>query len=79
VRCLEFLQGQISTHDFLLDRFTVSDSYLVTALNWAKPCEVNLAKWSAVYSYHQRLLKRAKAVGEEWTLYQEEKARHAAD
>jgi glutathione S-transferase len=82
VRCLEFLQEQLSAHDFLLDRFTVSDAYLVTVLNWAKPCEVNLAQWPAVYSYHQRLLKRAsiaKAVSEEWTLYQEEKARHVAN
>lgn len=82
VLCLEFLQEQLSARDFLLNDFTIADAYLVTVLNWAKPCEVNLAQLPAVYSYHQRLLKRssiAKAVSEEWTLYQEEKARHAAN
>lgn len=82
VRCFEFLQKQVSAHAFLLNDFTVSDAYLVTVLNWAKHCDVHLTQWPAVYRYHQRLLKRssiAKAVSEEWTLYQEEKARHAAN
>lgn len=81
-RCLEFLQEQVSARDFLLGGFTVADAYLVTVLNWAKLCDVNLAQWSAVRRYHQQLLKRssiAQAVSEEWTLYQEEKVRHTGN
>lgn len=78
---LALLQAHLSAHDFLLDRFTVADAYLVTILNWAKPCSIELAQWSAVHTYHQRLLKRAsiaKAVSEEWVLYQEEQAQSAS-
>ncbi|KAM3108788.1 glutathione binding-like protein [Phormidesmis sp. 146-20] len=78
---LGYLQDHLSAHDFLLDRFTVADAYLVTVLNWVKPCSIELAQWSAVYAYHQRLLKRAsiaKAVGEEWVLYQKEQAQSAS-
>jgi glutathione S-transferase len=81
-RCLEFLQEQVSARNFLLDGFTIADAYLVTVLNWAKICDVNLAQWSAVHRYHQQLLKRpsiAKAVREEWALYQEEKAQSTAN
>ncbi len=78
---LGLLQDHFSAHDFLLDRFTIADAYLVTVLIWAKPCSIDLTQWSAVHAYHQRLLKRgsvAKAVSEEWPLYLEEQARHAS-
>ncbi|MGV0025359.1 glutathione binding-like protein [Phormidesmis priestleyi] len=78
---LGLVQKHLSAHDFLLDRFTVADAYLVTILNWAKPCNIDLGQWSAVHTYHQRLLKRAsvaKAISEEWALYQEEQARYTS-
>jgi glutathione S-transferase len=76
----EVLQAYLSGQDFLLDRFTIADAYLVTVLNWAKPCNIDLMQWSSVYEYYQRLLRRAsvaKAVSEEWSLYQKEQAQQA--
>jgi len=74
----DILQGHFSTHAFLLECFSVADAYLATVLNWAAPTGTDLGQWPAVRDYHQRLLKRpsiARAVGEEWTMHQEEQAR----
>ncbi|NJK52571.1 MAG: glutathione S-transferase [Leptolyngbyaceae cyanobacterium SU_3_3] len=79
-RRFEVLQSRFSGQEFLLDCFTIADAYLVTVLNWAKPCNIDLTQWSAIHKYYRRLLKResvAKAVKEEWSLYQEEQARYA--
>jgi glutathione S-transferase len=72
---LGILQAHLETREFLLDRFTVADAYLVTVLNWALPTQIDLTQWPAIRDYHQRLLKRpsaAKAVGEEFAMYQEQ-------
>ncbi len=72
---LGVLERHLSSHEFLLDRFTVADAYLATVLNWATSSGVQLPDWPAVSDYHQRILKRpsvARAVGEEWAMYQEE-------
>jgi glutathione S-transferase len=77
---LRVLQEHLVQHEFLLDRFSVADAYLVTVLNWASYVGVDLAPWPAVSTYYQRLLQRpsiAKAVSEEWALYNEEQARNA--
>lgn len=77
-RRFEVLQSRLSGREFLLDHFTIADAYLVTVLNWAKPCSLDLAEWSAVHSYYQQLRHResvAKAVREELVLYREEQAR----
>jgi glutathione S-transferase len=76
----EVLQKHLSGREFLLDRFTIADAYLATVLNWAAATGVNLKQWPQVSDYHQRMLKRpsvAKAVGEEFAMYQQEQARHA--
>ena len=77
---LGILQDHLASHEFLLDRFTVADAYLVTVLNWGQYSGIDLAQWPAVRDYYQRLLKRpsiAKAVSEEFDLYRAEKARQA--
>jgi glutathione S-transferase len=71
---LGILQAHLAGREFLLDQFTVADAYLVTVLNWTLATAVDLAPWPAVRDYHQRLLRRpsvAKAVAEEYAMYQE--------
>lgn len=78
---LGILQEHLSTHQYLLERFTVADAYLATVLNWAQFSGVDLAAWPAVRDYYQRMLTRpaiAKAVGEEFAIYREAQARKAA-
>lgn len=77
---LGVLQNHLANHEFLLDRFSVADAYLVTVLNWAMHSGIDLAQWPQVKSYYQRLLGRAsvaKALAEEMALYKEELARRA--
>jgi glutathione S-transferase len=65
---------------YVADRFTVADAYLATILNWAASSGVKLDDWPSVSAYHQRILKRpsvAKAVGEEWAMYQKEQKSRA--
>jgi glutathione S-transferase len=72
---LGILQEHLAGREFVLDRFTVADAYLVTVLNWAGVTGVDLGQWPAVRDYHQRLQKRpsvAKALGEEFVMYQEQ-------
>ncbi len=57
--------------EFLLDRFSVADAYLVASLNWAEPGGVDLGRWPVLAAYHRRLLDRpavARAFGEELAL-----------
>jgi glutathione S-transferase len=78
---LRYLDDHLRGREFLLHQFTVADAYLGTVLNWTVPTRVDLAQWPAIKSYHERLGKRpsiAKAVAEEFALYQAELARHRA-
>jgi glutathione S-transferase len=78
---LDFLDRHLAGREFLLERFSVADAYLVTILNWTAPTEVDLAPWPAVKDYYKRMRARpavARAVAEEYALYQAENARHAA-
>ena len=73
-----YLNAHLRTRDFLLDRFTVADAYLVTVLNWGRFSGIDLAQWPAVAAYMARLQKRpsiAKAFADEFALYEQEKAR----
>jgi len=72
---LGILEDHLAGREFLLDRFTIADAYLVTVLNWTAVTGVDLGQWPAVRDYHQRLQKRpsvAKALGEEFAMYQEQ-------
>ncbi len=76
-----YLSAHLDGRDYLLDRFTVADAYLVTVLNWTKPTGIDLTQWPALHAYFRRMHKRAsvaKAFAEEMALYQEEQARAAA-
>jgi len=76
---LAHLNGHLAGRDYLLDRFTVADAYLVTVLNWTQATDIDLAQWPAVQAYHRGMHKRpsvAKAFAEELALYKEEQARH---
>jgi glutathione S-transferase len=78
---LDFLNGHLTRREFLLDRFTVADAYLCTILNWAKPTQIDLAPWPAIKEYHRRIAGRpsaARAIAEEYALYEAELARHRA-
>jgi glutathione S-transferase len=76
---LDFLNRHLSGREFLLDHFSVADAYLCTVLNWSKPTQVDLAPWPAIKEYHRRIAARpsvARAISEEYTLYEAELARH---
>jgi glutathione S-transferase len=76
-----YLNGHLDGRNYLLDRFTVADAYLVTVLNWTKPTGIDLTQWPALHAYFRRMHKRAsvaKAFAEEMALYEEEQARAAA-
>ena len=75
------LDRHLAGRDYLLDRFTVADAYLVTVLNWAVPAGIDLAPWPNVQSYFARLQKRpsvARALAEENALFKEEQAKARA-
>src|SRR5262245_55512040 len=77
-RRFAYLNDHLDGRDYLLDRFTVADAYLVTVLNWAKFVGLDLAKWPALKTYLDRMYARpsvAKAVTEELALFEEQQAR----
>ena len=79
---LDYLEKYLEGRKFLLDHFSVADAYLVTVINWTMATPpIELAKWPVVKDYYERLRARpsiARAVAEEFKLYQAELARHKA-
>lgn len=79
---LEHLNKHLTGREFLLDHFSVADAYLTTVLNWSQATPmIDMSKFPAVKDYLDRMRKRpavAKAMGEEFALYQAEIARHKA-
>jgi glutathione S-transferase len=76
---LDFLNAHLTGRDYLVDRFSVADAYLCAVLNWTMPTQVDLTPWPAINDYHRRLAKRpsvARAISEEYALYEAELARH---
>ena len=77
----QVLNAHLTGREYLLDRFSVADAYLVTVLNWAAFTGVDLAAWPAVRAYQQRVQARpsvARAMQEEFALYRESQAAAAA-
>ncbi len=77
-RRFAYLNSRLESREFLLGNFTVADAYLVTVLNWSRFVGLDLAKWPAVKSYFERMLKRpdvSKAMGEEMALFEQQQAR----
>ena len=78
---LGYLDRHLDGREFLLDRFTVADAYLVTVLNWSQASGIDLNQWPAMNGYFQRMVKRpsiARAISEERALYAEELERRKA-
>jgi glutathione S-transferase len=65
------LSKHLDGREFLMDRFTVADAYLVTTLGWVDPAGIDLKPWPVLVAYRDRLRQRpsvAKALGEELAL-----------
>jgi glutathione S-transferase len=78
---LDYLNAHLGGREFLLDRFTVADAYLVTVLNWTRATNIDLTQWPAVLAYYKRMHQRdsvARAFAEELAMYQEEQAKATA-
>jgi glutathione S-transferase len=78
---LAYLNAYLSGREFLPDRFSVADAYLLTVLNWKIATPVDLKKWPAVEDHYRRLKERpsiAHALSEEQALYAKEMKRHQA-
>jgi glutathione S-transferase len=66
----------------LMEHFTVADAYLVTILNWTRYSGIDLGEWPSVEAYYKQIVGRpavAKALAEEFALYEEEEARRQAN
>lgn len=79
---LPLRMGHLSSHlaarEFMLERFSVVDCYLVTILNWSAAAAIDLTAWPVVAGYYERLRQRpsvARAIAEEMPMYAEEMAR----
>lgn len=67
----EPLSRHLDGREFLLDRFTVADAYLVTILNWCEYSKVDLSEWPVLKAYRDRLRARpsvARAIAAELPL-----------
>ncbi len=72
---MAYLGGQLEKGDFLLERFSIADCYLVTVLNWSNAAGIDLSQWPVIHAYNLRLRQRpsvAKAIADEAPLYAEE-------
>lgn len=77
----DVLVTHLQSREYLLDGFTVADAYLFAVLNWSQAVGIDLAPWPVLLAYRKRLLQRpsvARALQEEYALYQVEQERHAA-
>ncbi len=55
------LDAHLSNRQYLMgDQFTVADAYLFTILNWTKFQAIDLAQWSHLKAYRERVAERPK-------------------
>ena len=69
---LDIVDQHLADREFLLDRFTVADAYLVTVLGWSVVTPVDLKQWPNLARYVARLAERPsvkRALAEERALY----------
>lgn len=69
----DYLNSHLEEREYLLDRFSVADAYLMAVLNWARFVGIDLARWPAVAAYRDRISARpavARAMKEEFDLFQ---------
>ncbi len=53
-----YLNGYLEGREFLTDRFTVADAYLVTVLNWFPFAGIDRTAWPALEAYYNRISAR---------------------
>jgi glutathione S-transferase len=57
----DWLDGQLAGKDFLMgSQFTVADAYLFVLLGWARPAQIDLARWPNLAALHKRIGARPK-------------------
>jgi glutathione S-transferase len=67
----DLLARHLDGRDYLEDRFTVADAYLLAVLNWCETAGVAIADWPVLLAWRTRLRARpsvARAMAEEWPL-----------
>ena len=77
---LAYLNEVLKDREYLLGNFSVADAYLVTVLNWTQATPIDLSKWPHVAAYYARVTQRphvARAIAEEFPLYQEQQKARA--
>lgn len=58
---LDWVSQQLGAKPYLMgDVFTVADAYLFTVINWGQWVGIDLAKWPALKTYHERVAARPK-------------------
>ena len=75
---MSYLSSHLATRDFMLERFSVADCYLVTVLNWSAAAGIDLAAWPVITAYYDRLRQRpsvARAIADERPIYTAEMER----
>jgi glutathione S-transferase len=75
---MAYLDNHLEKREFMLERFSIADCYLVTVLNWSGAANIDPSQWPAIHRYNQRLRQRpsvAKAIADEVPLYAEEMER----
>ena len=68
---LAMLSRHLEGREFLDDRFTVADAYLLAVLDWSEVARVPIAGWPVLLAYRDRLRARpsvARAMAAEWPL-----------
>ena len=56
-----WLDQQLAGKDYLTGKqFTDADAYAFVLLGWAKPTQIDLAKWPNLQAFHQRVAARPK-------------------
>lgn len=78
---LATLEAHLQRRDHLAGSYGIADIYLAVVLNWAPYAGVDLGAWPAVRAYHRRIGQReavARALREEFALFQEEQRLRAA-
>lgn len=67
----EILSKHLDGRDWLLDRFTVADAYLLAVLNWCEYAGIDLSPWPVLVTWRARVRERpsvARAMAAEMPL-----------
>jgi glutathione S-transferase len=78
---LGVLDAHLRAHEHLAGDYGIADIYLTVVLNWAPFAGIDLASWPAVQAWQRRIGQRpavARALQEEFALYQAEQRRRAS-